>query len=76
MTFLDLPHASVLWDPQNPVSVIIRCKVTNSRTVENTALSQMRSRMTGAACCVILWGYLATTSRDIMGVHICRHFVF
>ena len=38
--------------------------------VENTALSQMRSVVTGAACCVTTWGYLATISRDIGGVHI------
>ena len=40
---IDLPHASCLSDPQNHVSVIIRCKTAKTGVVENTALSWMRS---------------------------------
>ena len=44
---MDLPHASLLVDPQNTVSVIITCKTLKTWTVENVrgllALSQMRS---------------------------------
>ena len=43
LTSNDLPHASLLTRAQTPVSVIISCKTLKSGSVENTALSQMRS---------------------------------
>ena len=47
---IDLPHASVPYDLQIPVSVIISCKTGKSDTVENTALSQMRRPSQESAC--------------------------
>ena len=79
MTFLDLiidlPHASLLWDPQNHVSVIIRCKVAKTEVVENVrrllALREMRSVPT-----VSVRGGIDRPLRD--HVPVCtfeRHFV-
>ena len=71
--FLDLPHASIPTGPQNPVSVIIRCKTVKTEVVENTVasprLGQMRSHVPGAACCGTWWGYL-TVHFAVPGVHI------
>ena len=47
---IDLPHASLLCGSQIPISVIIRCKLLKTGTVENTALSQMRSVSQELAC--------------------------
>ena len=57
---IDLPHALILSESQNTVSVIISCKTTKNVCVENTALSQMRSGSPRAACCGDPWGYLRT----------------
>ena len=58
----NLPHASLLVRPRNPVSVIIPCKTVKSGSVENTVriprLGQMRSGSQESACLTGPVGYL------------------
>ena len=74
LTRYDLPHASYTSPSHIPVSVIISCKTRKTGSVENTALSQMRSAPQKRAGSRGAWGYLTTLSRDILGTF-WRHFV-
>ena len=68
----DLPHASIPYGSQKPVSVIIPCKTVKTGSVENTALRPDEEQSPEAACCGDC-GVSGRPFRVTSGVYGCAH---